>query len=86
MKAITLRNIPPQLARVLEREAKASSTSLNRTVIRILQRAAGLGNEQPSRSKYTDLDDLAGSWSPEAAQAFEKDLAVQRQIDPELWN
>jgi hypothetical protein len=34
---------------------------------------------------HTDLDDLAGSWSRDEADAFDRALAEQRAIDPELW-
>ena len=84
MKAITLRNIPPQLAKTLEKEAKASDTSLNKTVIRLLERATGL-LPRPGRRRYHDLDELAGSWTPQEACEFERELADQRKIDPELW-
>ena len=84
MKAITLRNIPPDLATILEKEAKESATSLNKTVIRLLEKATGLLS-RPGRHRYHDLDELAGSWTPEEAREFEAELADQRRIDPELW-
>ncbi len=84
MKAITVRNIPPELAAILEKEAQSSDTSLNKTVIRLLEKATGL-LPRPGRRRYHDLDDLAGSWSPEEAAEFERALGDQRQIDPELW-
>ncbi len=84
MKAITVRNIPPELAAILEKEAQSSDTSLNKTVIRLLEKATGL-LRRPGRRRYHDLDDLAGSWSPEEAAEFERALGDQRQIDPELW-
>lgn len=85
MKAITVRNIPPELATILEREARASDTSLNKTVIRLLEKATGLVPRR-DRRRYHDLDDLAGSWTPEEAREFESALADQRRIDPELWD
>ncbi len=84
MKAITVRNIPPELATILEKEARASDTSLNKTVIRLLEKATGL-LARPGRRRYHDLDDLAGSWTWEEAHEFDRELADQRQIDPELW-
>ena len=35
--------------------------------------------------RYHDLDGLAGSWSKQEAEAFEKTLAQPRAIDPEMW-
>ena len=85
MKAITVRNIPPELALILEREARASDTSLNKTVIRLLEKATGLLS-RPGRRRFHDLDDLAGCWTPDEASEFDRELAGQRKIDPELWS
>ncbi len=84
VKAITVRNIPPELAAILEQEARSSDTSLNKTVIRLLEKATGL-LRRPGRRRYHDLDELAGSWTPEEAAEFDSALADQRHIDPELW-
>jgi hypothetical protein len=32
-----------------------------------------------------DLDELVGSWSKQEAEAFERALAKERTIDPEMW-
>lgn len=85
MKAITLRNIPPDLESILEKEARTSETSLNKTVIRLLEKATGLW-PRSSKRRYHDLDELAGTWTPEQAREFDTELAGQRKIDPELWD
>jgi hypothetical protein len=48
------------------------------------------GNRLGARKKkapvlYHDLAHLAGSWTKEEAAAFDKLIAEQRTIDPELW-
>ena len=73
---VTLRNIPPDIARAIRQRAKRDGTSLNRTVINLLQ-------EKPTR--YRDLDAFAGSWTKEQADEFDRTLAEQRKIDPEMW-
>lgn len=85
MKAITLRNIPPELARVIQHRAHEQRSSINRTVIRILEEALGVMKKK-EKAEYHDLDWLAGAWSKERAEEFEKSLAEQRQIEPELWS
>jgi hypothetical protein len=35
--------------------------------------------------RYHDLDELAGSWSKQEADAFDQALGKQRTIDPEMW-
>ena len=42
MSAITVRNLPPELARVIRQKAKKEKASLNRTVISLLEKATGL--------------------------------------------
>lgn len=85
MKAITLRNLPPDLAITLEKEAAATGRSLNKTVIHLLEKATGLSGLPPKQSRFHDLDDLAGSWSGKQTREFDQNLQDLRQIDPDLW-
>jgi len=84
VKAITLRKIPDDVARLIQREAEESGLSLNKTVVRLLRERVEL--EIGGRTVFHDLDHLAGSWSPEEAADFDKALAETRRIDPELWS
>ena len=77
---ITLRNIPPDVARAIRRKAKRDGTSLNRTVINMLCETVGA-----KPACYRDLDAFAGSWTKEQADEFDRTLAEQRKIDPEMW-
>ena len=79
MKAITLRNLPDQVTRSIRQRAATEGISLNRAVIKVLEERLG------SDAVHHDLDDLAGSWSEAEARAFDRALAAQRAIDPELW-
>jgi plasmid stability protein len=84
MKAITLRNLPDTLSRLIRRKAATEGISLNRAVIRVLEDSLGLGQALPE-PRHHELDPLAGSWSDAEAQAFDRTLGAQRAIDPELW-
>ncbi len=84
MTAITLRNIPPTLQEVIQRRADTDGLSLNKTVIRMLEEAAGQ-RTGTTRELHDDLDHLAGTWSDEEAAVFESALVEQRRVDPELW-
>ena len=81
MKAITLRNLPDSVARIIRKKAATEGISLNRAVIKVLEEGLGGGAELV----HHDLDDLAGSWSEDEALAFDRALAAQRVIPPELW-
>ena len=81
--AVTLRNLPPELARWVERRARERSMSLNKAVISLLEEAAGTGLRPGKKRVYHDLDGLAGRWSVHEASMFEAALAEQRGFDEE---
>lgn len=85
VKAITLRNLPPELAAAIEQEAERTRSSLNATVIRLLQEAMlpkkPTGGDLP---RFLDLDHLAGTWTKDEADEFDRYLEQSRRIDQEL--
>jgi hypothetical protein len=83
MKAITLRKIPPELAKAIHRKAAGDKTSATRAVVHVLEESLGLAKKK--QVVHHDLDSLAGAWTKEEASVFEKGLRTQRRIDPELW-
>ena len=86
MKAITLRNLPPEVAEAVRKEAERKRTSVNKAVISLLERKAeGHPKKAPRSRQYDDLDALAGAWTKREAAEFDKALAAQRTVDPELW-
>lgn len=86
MKAITLRNLPPELARTIRQKAEEQGTSINKAVIKLLEEGTGVRDKKKGKKRLHDsLDNLAGSWTEEEAAEFEKALAAQRTIDPDLW-
>lgn len=90
MRVVTLRNVPVAVTRVIRRKAAQERTSINKTVIRLLEESVASrprkpGNKDERHPPYHELDRLAGCWGKEEAAAFEKILQSQRVIDPELW-
>jgi hypothetical protein len=83
-KAITVRGIPPDVARVIRRKADETGESVNRVVIGLLEEGAGVGKKRKSVLHH-DLDRLIGVWTRGEAKAFDRALEDQRKIDPELW-
>ena len=77
----TVRGIPEDLEHQLRERARRSGESLNRTLIRLLREAVGMN---PTRKKR-DLSGLAGTWSQEEADEFDRDLRRFEVIDDELW-
>ena len=84
MKAITLRNIPPDVERAIREKARQKRISANRAVLELLQERVGI-LEGKKKIVHADLDELAGSWSVAEAKAFATALRRQRRIDDELW-
>lgn len=84
MKPITVRNLPKELARLVRHRAARDRTSLNRALISVLEESLG-ASRRSSDVLHHDLDDLAGSWTAADARRFERELAAQRAVDPELW-
>ena len=84
MKTVTLRNIPPELDRIIGARGRAKKMSLNKAVLDLLEEH--LGSSIPSKGPEPhDLDDLAGVWSKQEADGFDRVLARQRSIDKDLW-
>jgi len=85
MKVVTVRQVPRELARAIERRARTARTSLNKAVIGLLEEAAGLTKRAGTQTRHHDLDALAGSWTTEETAAFNRSLQAQRGIDPDVW-
>jgi len=86
VKQITIRSIPDEVRKTVQREAAQKGVSLNKAIISLLERAVGTKSvEKKKRVLYSDLDHLAGLWSREEAASFDKTLKAQRKVDAELW-
>ena len=81
MKALTIRNLPPDVEKLLKRRAAEKRLRLNKAVTSLLEEVAGR-----KKVLHHDLDHLAGSWTKKEASDFNKTLSKQRIIDKELWN
>ena len=85
MKAITLRKVPNEVAKIIEKKANAAHISKNQAVIELLEEGLGIGTGSKKKPVYHDLDHLAGSWSKAEADRFQKTWTESRRIDSELW-
>lgn len=80
IKALTIRNVPANIAEALEREKRRKGKSLNQTVIDLL--GQGLGEEG---IRSNGLGRLAGGWSEDEFRSFERATAHFEAVDEELW-
>jgi hypothetical protein len=81
-KHLTVRNIPPEISRALEREKRRRGASLNQTVIDLLGQGLGVGSVD---ERSNGLRRLSGTWSEEQREEFEAAVAVMEELDAELW-
>jgi plasmid stability protein len=86
MNAITLRNLPREVAKAIRERARKEGVSLNRAVIEFLEEATGFTKTKPKEPVlHHDLDHLFGVWSKEEADEFDQFLKEHRSIvDPRL--
>jgi plasmid stability protein len=78
-KHLTIRNVPPRLAKALRVAQQRGGTSLNETVLELLARSLGTGPET------NGLEALAGTWSSRDLKEFEATQAAFERTDDELW-
>jgi hypothetical protein len=86
MKAITVRNLPPNVTKAIREKAKREGLSLNRTVAKLLAQATG--HAEPGRASslvQDDLDEFSGVWTKQEAEEFDASLKEQRSVNPEDW-
>ena len=81
MKHLTVRNLPPRVARALEEEKRRRGLSLNRTVIELLGQGLGVSRHRRSNG----LAQLAGGWSEADLADFEAATADLETIDQDMW-
>ncbi len=86
MKAITLRNLPPELVRLIEKRSRQRGTGAARTIVDLLARYAGAATKGKEERTHHDLDRLSGSWTTEEAAGFLRSLTRQRRVDPGMWS
>jgi hypothetical protein len=82
MRYVTIRNVPPDLARALGEEKARSGVSLNETVLRLLGRALGVARES---TRSNGLRHLSGTWSDAELRELDEALTDTEHVDEELW-
>ncbi len=82
MKHLTVRNLPPPIAKALEKERRRRGKSLNKTVIELLGQGLDVA---PPKERSNALRRLAGTWSEADLRRFTKSIAVTEKVDEDLW-
>lgn len=82
MASMSIRGLDDQALSRLKSQAEQEGSSLNSLVLRLLQ---GTDRQHSALRKFDDLDALAGTWSKQEAQAFERNTAAFSEVDATLW-
>lgn len=82
MRHITVRNVPDDVAKALERRRRESGRSLNQTVIDLLRIGLGLPLH---RDHDNGLGSLAGGWTDEDLEEFQRVTRPFEEVDAEMW-
>ena len=83
MPSFTIKQLDERLLARLRDQARKQNVSLSAYVRAALAKSVGF---HPGRETFDDLADLAGSWSRQEAEDFEKNTAGFGEIDDEMWN
>lgn len=86
MNQLTIRGFDGELERSIRQLAARDGISLNRAVLRLLRRGAGLGEPgQDANLVGGSLDHLIGTWSADEAAEFEDALRDLSRVDEAMW-
>ena len=84
MASMSIRGLDDQVLARLKLQAEQENCSLNSLVLRLLQGTA-TAFQFAALKKFDDLDALAGTWSDQEAEAFERNTAAFAEVDAALW-
>ena len=77
-RQLTIRNVPAEVGKRLDRLSRERGESLNTVVVGILTESVGVDARRARLERYA-------TWTDDEAAAFEEALASQRVIDGDLW-
>jgi hypothetical protein len=80
-----LRGIPPEVIAHLKRESKKQKISINTLILKLIEQGIGYSHRE-KKTRYHDLDSLAGTWTIEDSTLFNESANFFEKIDEELWS
>jgi len=85
MKALTIRDIEPNVAKKLKQTAAEQNKSMNQLVLEFIKKYLGLEKNKLYTRKYDDLDQLFGCWEEDEFNLIQNRIDQERKIDQDLW-
>ena len=77
-RQLTIRHVPDEVAKRLDRLSRDRSISLNAVVLDILTESVGVDARRARLERYA-------TWTEEEAASFDEALTIQRVVDADLW-
>ena len=84
MKSLSLRGIHEDLSENLKKLSQKEGTSLNKTVLKLLDDSVGVRRKRRF-TIYHDLDDLAGTWGSNEEKEFKDKIQFFEMTNKDLW-
>ncbi|RPI77580.1 MAG: hypothetical protein EHM45_08515 [Desulfobacteraceae bacterium] len=85
MKSITIHNIDGQLVELIKSKAKAKGTSVNKTILQLIEESLGIKSQGKGFKHRTDFSEFCGLWTKEDLAEFEKRTKEFEKIQPKDW-
>jgi len=86
MKQLSLRGFDADLEKLIRQVARREGISLNRAVLLLARKGAGLESTGKSANVVGDsLDHLIGKWSAEEGDELLQSIKPLEEIDRSLW-
>ncbi len=82
---ITLRGLDETLTKTIHGMAEREDISLNKAMVRLLRRGAGIAEQGPRARIGHSLDRFIGTWSHKDANDFLRGIRAVEKIDDEFW-
>jgi plasmid stability protein len=77
-RQLTIRNVPDEVGKRLDRLSRDRGESLNTVVVDILTESVGVDARRARLERFA-------TWTEADAKAFDEGLSHQRVIDADLW-
>ena len=86
MKQLSIRGFGKELEAKIKTLARSEGISLNKAILRLLRKGAGLDDKKDANTIQDGLDAFMGTWSEEEAREFEEAVSCFETIDPDFWS
>jgi hypothetical protein len=84
MNSFSLHNVDDRLAALIRQTAKTRKSSVNKTLLHLLESSLGITKKETS-DHSNEFRDLCGVWSDKEKREFEAHARPTSRIDAEDW-